>query len=202
MDFKQILLTKETSSIQVLIDLINSVRPGRLESTSFAMKRLQVLHDLLRSDQVVRNALKQHVLAVFHQTSATNLYTQSGIYSSSGFFSDLFQKFRHILLPPLKDPEQLQVAIQLIFHKPWDFKWVDAIPDIFWLTLLKETDISLQLRPTSEELEEFLNSILILSHRISVMGLEPVLTSRIPGIDSLESPFFNLILKYPNILNY
>ncbi|MBK7389710.1 MAG: hypothetical protein IPI23_11775 [Bacteroidetes bacterium] len=142
------------------------------------------------------------MLQVFHQTSATNLYTQSGIYSSSGFFSDLFQKFRHILLPPLKDPEQLQVAIQLIFHKPWDFKWVDAIPDIFWLMLLKETDISLLLRPSSEELEEFLNSILILSHRISVMGLEPVLTSRIPGIDSLNHPFFNLILKYPNILNY
>jgi site-specific recombinase len=203
MDFKQILLRKNIASIQVLIDLVDSVRPGRLESTEFATKRLRELHDLLRSDEEVRNSLKHHVVAVFHQTTATNLYTQSGIYSSSGFFSDLFQKFRHILLPPLKDPEQLQVAIQLIFHKPWDFKWVEAIPDSFWLMLLKETDISLQLRPSSEELEEFLNSILILSHRISVMGLEPVLTSRIPGIDSLESPFFQLnieVSKYVELL--
>ncbi|HMT29556.1 MAG TPA: hypothetical protein PKD91_09785, partial [Bacteroidia bacterium] len=190
MDFRPIILNEKADSIKIITTIVDKVRPARLESSSFALARIKDLITLLKNDHACKSALKSHLNSVMTQTSSIRLFTQSGIFSSGGFFSDLFQKIRHTILPPLHDNTEMGDVISRIFHKPWDHKWVNDLPDTLWKELMHETGISLSILPYGKELEESLNSILILSHRIVVLGLDPVLVSKIPEINSLESPFF------------
>lgn len=190
MDFRKVISDQQTDSIRVFSSLVAGIRPGRLESTQFAVKRIRELIDLLNEDAEVRAILLIHFAYLNSITSSTELFTQSGLISTGGFFSDVVQKIKHGILPPLKNPQGLDTAINTIFNKPWDYKWVSEIPNELWLEICTRIDFKIQMLPDGPELNEMLNAILILSHRIVVLGLDPLLVSKIPGISKLDSPFF------------
>ncbi len=190
MDFRPLILNQQADSLKVLSSIIDNIRPGRLESTRFAKDRIRELITLLRTDSQCKETLKNHVSSLFANTSSLSLFTQSGIFSTGGFFSDLSQKVKHSILPPLRDFTDMGDVLTTLFHKAWDHTWVDELSDNLWMELVKEINLSIKVLPDGKELNEFLNSILILSHRIVVLGLDPVLISKVPGINDLDSPFF------------
>jgi len=190
MDFRPLILNQQADSLKVLSSIIDNIRPGRLESTRFASDRIRDLITLLRTDSQCKEALKNHVSSLFANTSSLSLFTQSGIFSTGGFFSDLSQKVKHSILPPLRNFTDMGDVLTTLFHKSWDHKWVVEVHDQLWMELVKEIELSIKVFPDGKELNEFLNSILILSHRIVVLGLDPVLIAKVPGINDLDSPFF------------
>ncbi len=190
MDFKAVISDKKLDSLQVLTALVAGIRPGRLESTEFAASRIRELIVLIKSEPELKSNLVGHLTSLNAVTSSTALFTQSGLISSGGFFSDVKQKIKHAILPPLSNPEGLETALNTIFNKPWDHKWVNELPDSLWQELFREINFRVQLLPDGPELHEVLNSILILSHRIVVLGLDPLLVKKVPGISNLDSPFF------------
>lgn len=191
MDVKTILFSSN-DSIEILTTLVNGIRPGRLESEAFAIKKLESLSEYLKSDAQAKEKLLFHINAVIANSSAISLYTDSGIYSNSGFFSEFFQKFKHLLLPPLKDNSFTVTALRTIFHHAGDFEWLQTLPDSLLIDFFDLIGLTISLSHDSAETNEILNAMLIISHRISVMGLDPVLVAKIPGINSLDSPFFQL----------
>jgi len=190
MDFRSVLKDQRLDSITVLIALVAGIRPGRLEGTDFPIARLRELMQLVKEEPQLKDVLLSHLVLLSEVTTSTKMLTQSGLISTGGFFSDVLQKIKHVLLPPLKDPDGLETILNSIFNKPWDHKWVNEIPDTMWLELFHEIGFKVQLLPDGPELNEVLNSILILSHRIVVLGLDPLLVAKVPGISNLDSPFF------------
>ncbi|MDQ3050943.1 MAG: site-specific recombinase [Bacteroidota bacterium] len=191
MDFKAVISDQKAGSLQVLTTLVAGIRPGRLESTEFAVKRIRELINLINTNADLRAVLLIHFAYLNSVTSSTTLFTQSGLISTGGFFSDVVQKIKHSMLPPLKNPQGLETALNTIFNKPWDHKWVNEIPNEIWLEIVNKIDFKIRLLPDGPELNEVLNSILILSHRIVVLGLDPLLVAKVPGISTLDSPFFH-----------
>lgn len=190
MDFRETILSHKENYSGLLKAIIAGIRPGRLESTQFAKARIRELIGLIESDHDCKKILSDGLNHLFKSTSSTKLFTESGLYAKGGIFSDLIQKIKHKILPPLQHEADLVSVINFVFDKPWDHKWVQEIPVQLWLELNQALEIKTGLTPQSNELNEILNSILIISHRIVVMGLDPVLVSKVPGISNLDSPFF------------
>lgn len=201
MDFRPIILNQQSDSLRILSSIIDHIRPGRLESSRFAEERIHDLLALVKTDKQCSETLRGHVNKLFTNTSSLVLFTQSGIFSTGGFFSDLSQKIKHTILPPLRDYSDMGDVLTSLFHKSWDHKWVQEVPDKLWMELVNEINLSIKILPDGKELNEFLNSILILSHRIVVLGLDPVLISKVPGINNLDSPFFQQNKEISNYLD-
>ncbi len=169
-----------------LIRLFDAIRPAHHSDHLQARQRWHQLLQLL-SDDRYRDGLRTALLTLFAQRRQISLYAESGLLPNSGFFSELWRKLVHRVLPELPDPEEVRDCLRLIFHRPFDTVWVSAIPieeqQCFWQLLSP---------PSPRMLEQISEASLILAHRICTMGLEPELLRVLPHLKTGHSPFMAL----------
>lgn len=108
---------------------------------------------------------------MFSALHQTNLYTDTGILSSTGFFSELFQRLTYRILPPAVDENSLRDCLAL-------FNVLDSAGE-------GDEDAACK----QKTLLQLLEAIQTLSYRISAMGLEPELIRNQPDLETFESPF-------------
>lgn len=173
--------------VQLLIDRL---RPSSSRDIDDIHYRLRRLIDTLKSSPTRAQILHDYVFALianFHQVS---LYSDSGILGNEGFFSAMHQRLAWRLLPPVRQSNQLRDLFEVAFHKKSDPRWIANIDDQDWHELFQilgrvkgRQDLRFEAR------SRVLSAIMIISYRITAIGLEPELTRAYPAINEFKSPF-------------
>jgi len=183
-------LDADATSLDLLIALVDEIRPrdaGRPETAITALAAL-ALH--LKHYSADAAKLRKHVLDLLATRRHLQLYTETGILTQGGFFSTLWQRFSHGLLPEERREDYLRDSFGLIFHRKDDHLWVEAIPDATWGELLSAINFAAEPHPAHDHIKrELLEAAQVLSYRIAALGLDPELTRVDPDIEKFESPF-------------
>ncbi|GAA0313513.1 site-specific recombinase [Psychrobacter aestuarii] len=182
---QQITALSEVPEASVLKLLIDALRATEKEP-ALANQNIQQLIDVLRQHPEYARGLSSFVLTLIIQYRQINLYTDTGIMSDQGFFSSLRRLVGHRFLPLLPQDDSVVELIGYLFPDRQDERWLANIDSQKWdalVELLQVDEAHLHLVATVKN--SILNAIVILSYRISGVGLHP-----------------DLMEAYPQILNY
>ncbi|MEC5210810.1 site-specific recombinase [Psychrobacter sp. PL15] len=182
---QQITALSEVPDPSVLKRLIDELRVSEKEP-ALANEKIQVLIDILRQHPEYGDGLASFVLKLIIEYRQIALYTDTGIMSDEGFFSSLRRLVGHRFLPLLPQDDSVVELVGYLFNKKQDEQWLANIDKDKWDTLVelfKVKEEHLDLVATTKN--SILNAIVILSYRISGIGLHP-----------------DLMEAYPQILNY
>lgn len=177
------------SDISPLVNLVKFIRPTLFSGVKRSEKRIIDLTVFLKTNEAERLALKNYLNDVFNNTSHLSLFSEVGILSSEGFFSEVVKKIGHILLPPVFKNDALRDVFDQVFYKKKDYVWMGAInPDV--LTQLFNVIFGDEFNP-----KQLINAVEILTHRVTAANLESDIIGRYPELKTAHSPFLRLNKK-------
>src|SRR5450830_1595663 len=191
----QISAAPATDDLRFLIDLVDQIRPPHRAAPEQAQQQLRLLVQLLQSHPQHAGALRQYLLHQLSLRRQTSMYTDVGILSNDGFFTELHRRVAYRLLPPALDERFLSDCLAQVFPHDSDYLWLQSIPLEDWEALLDAIGSSpLEADPTlqpdrQKTLTEILLAIQVLSYRISAIGIEPELIRIYSDVKAFESPF-------------
>jgi site-specific recombinase len=177
------------SDISPLIKLVKYIRPGLFSGTKRSEKRIIDLTEFLQNNAAERTALKNYLHDVFANTSHLSLYSEAGILSSEGFFSEIVKKIGHVLLPPVHKNDELRDVFDQLFYKKTDHVWMGTInPEV--LAQLFSVIFGNDFNP-----KHLISALEILTHRVTAANLESDIIGRYPELKTPHSPFLRLNKK-------
>ncbi|MBE0442597.1 site-specific recombinase [Psychrobacter sp. FME13] len=182
---QQITALSDVPDPSVLKRLIDALRVGDKEP-ALANENIQSLIDILRQHPEYADGLSSFVLKIIIQYRQIALYTDTGIMSDQGFFNSLRRLIGHRILPILPQEDSVVELVGYLFNKSTDERWLANIKEEKWdelVEVLKVEEKHLDL--VANVKNSILNAIIILSYRISGIGLHP-----------------DLMDSYPQMLNY
>jgi len=190
---ERIAANHDTEDIGCLTELVQKLRPAKLNQIDQASANVRTLTQLLLGKRSHAIALRHYLLRAFSARHQINLYTDTGILSSNGFFSELFQRFSYRMLPPAVDDRYLRDCLDRILPNKTDYLWMSGVPAADWLALfdtLANAEVGEEDAACKQKtIMQLLEAIQILSFRISAMGLEPELIRNNPDLETFESQF-------------
>ncbi len=172
-----------------LIELIARIRPNKEQTSDDAAKRFSHLVQILRKSPETLAKFKAYFSFQIETRNHVRLFTEEGVSVQPSFFSEVLRRLGEKILPPLYNPTELADFVEACFSERDDHIWVKAIPNTLWLELWQLLNRDGVLTAVNVFEISVLQSILVLSHRVSAMGLEPDLMARIPSIEHFASPF-------------
>ncbi|MGK7390937.1 MAG: site-specific recombinase [Candidatus Cyclobacteriaceae bacterium M2_1C_046] len=175
----------------LLVKLVSLLRPSSPTKIEQASENLDILIRLLNEEENFRNSLKQYIYRIFSSRNSVRTLTELGILSAAGFFAETWRKIIHEILPPVYPENGLMQDLYSLFHKSSDYKWVEGVPTKKWGKLFETLGyIEPHLLATGyPSLNQLLNCILVLSQRITAIGIEPEIVEKMPEIEHYDSPF-------------
>ncbi|MET3131585.1 site-specific recombinase [Oxalobacteraceae bacterium GrIS 1.11] len=181
-------ITADKQGIDLLVELIDTIRPKRWQDGAGASANVRTLCQLLKGNPRQAAALREYGLRILSKRRHTSLYTDIGVLSRGGFFTELRRRIAYRVLPPALGDEYLHDALDQVLYLKTDCLWIAAVPASDWLELFEALG-----RPDADQgnlmLPGLLQAIRILSYRVCAMGLEPELTNFHSDIEIFESPF-------------
>lgn len=143
-------------------------------------------------DAILKEDLTEFCYLTLDYAFFVNAFTDYGILSNRSFFSEVFTRIKHKFLPSNQPENELNQFIHFLFHKDYDYKWVQKINQTNWLLIAELIDNS-QFNKHSQKLtHQVYNAIIILCHRLTTIGIDPYLVNKLPSFDDNDSPFFEL----------
>ena len=182
---QQITALSDVPDPTVLKRLIDELRVSDKEP-ALANQKIQELLEILRQHPEYGDGLSSFVLTLIIQYRQIALYTDTAIMSDQGFFQSLRRLIGHRFLPLLPQEDSVVELAGYLFDKRSDERWLSNIDSGKWdelVDLLRVSEEHLNLIATAKN--SILNAIIILSYRISGIGLHP-----------------DLMDFYPQMLNY
>jgi len=180
-------ITHDGDELLPAVNLVQKVRPGALKKEDHAIQQINELISVLRSHPEIKARWSEYVITVLKSKECLDAFCESGILPGTTFLAELYRRIIHKIIPEVYTIGDLRTAVSRIFSKKTDSKWLKEVPVEKWSELLEEINI-----PSDESnvvQEQIANALVILSHRITSLGLEPELSSKMPEIDKLSSPF-------------
>lgn len=176
---------------RLITALATKIRPPKARDADHAAHMIQALCHILGTRLELRTTLRDALFELLGTRKPVSLYVESGVLPSTGFFSELYRRISHKLLPDAIDTGYLKDILALIFIRQDDDVWVSAVPDACWLELLAALRFDEQ--PADDglpaPLRGILDAVLVLSYRISSIGLEPELIRNESALEEFASPF-------------
>lgn len=144
----------------------------------------------LRDHPVLTQGFTLFLLNLIDQSRQVSLYTDAGILSDNSFFGEFYSLIGHRFLPRLPEEDSLFELIIRVFSGKKDRLWLDNIANRWWYELVLLFDVP----PRNEALvirikDNILTAIVILSYRISGLGLHPELIRNYPQAMAVHSAF-------------
>ncbi len=177
-------------SLQPLFDLIEQIRPASSHNPIEIEDRFEIWVDLLEQKTDLSHIFTDYLLSLLRIYSPARLYSDIGILANDGFFTALTQRIIWHVIPPIQLDYQIDTLFNTVFYKESDERWLNTIKPQQWYRLIHSLATS---EPQDELLHsaqhQLLNALMVLSYRITAMGLEPELIRIDPSIDEFESPF-------------
>lgn len=172
-----------------LVELVARLRPDKEETSDDAAKRLFHLIRMLKKSPETLDKFRAYLSFQIETRNHVRLFTEEGVIVHPSFIAEVIGRLGEKILPPLYNPTELADFMNACFCERDDHIWVKAIPNALWLELWQLLNYSGQFTAVGVFEISILQSILVLSHRVSAMGLEPDLMKRIPSIEHFASPF-------------
>ncbi len=181
----------DVDEITLIAGLVSKIRPPKSAQAAHAEHMIGALCHILGRRPELRTALRTALLKLLGGHKPVSLYVESGILPSTGFFTELYRRISHKILPEAIDTRYLKDIFALIFTHHDDEVWVNAVLDARWLELLATLRFDEQSADPSVPLpvSGILDAVLVLSYRISSIGLEPELIRNEPSLEEFASPF-------------
>ena len=185
----------QSDRIDFLVELVELLRPRRLPGADEATARVRTLTQLLKGNPVQASALHSYLARLLETRRHASLYTDIGILSNDGFFTELKTRIAYRLLPPALGDAYLSDAIDQVLYRSSDHLWLNAVPAADWLALY---DVVAAAAPAPDSapadvrrttLLGMLEAIRTLSCRVCALGLEPRLVRSHSAIEDFDSPF-------------
>lgn len=144
----------------------------------------------LRDHPVLMQGFTLFLLNLIDQNRQVSLYTDAGILSDNSFFAEFHSLIGHRFLPRLPEEYSLFELISRVFSSKKDRIWLENINNRWWYELVLLFDVP----PHNEALlnrlkDNILTAIVILSYRISGLGLHPELIRNYPQAMEVHSAF-------------
>ncbi|MGJ9418792.1 site-specific recombinase [Massilia sp. CMS3.1] len=180
--------------IDLLIELADGLRPSR-RHLGHARAAVRTLTQLLRGNPTQAWALRSYIVTLLEKRRHTSLYSDIGILSNDGFFTELKRRIAWRLLPPALDDLYLSDALDQVLYAEEDHRWIRSVPDADWLALF---DVVADAPPPKDAAPDrarlvttmgMLDAIRTLSCRVCALGLEPRLVHSYSEIEDFDSPF-------------
>ncbi|SUX32340.1 site-specific recombinase [Chromobacterium violaceum] len=173
---------------------IAALRPGDRQPHQQATVNLQALSFLLEHHPEFREALRQALCTLLAESRQIPLYTDAGILANDGFGTTLLHRLGERALPMPYNPDSLRDRFGLLFSDKQDYLWLEAVPDATWHALWRA--MAWQEAPRQDSARQtrlqLLESVQVLSARITAIGLEPELVRVCPEVERFASPFMHL----------
>lgn len=174
----------------LLIELVNVIRPSNPQDTDEIKKKIQAFIESLLRTPTAPFLLQTFLLRLINRYKQVSLYADSGILSLDGFWNQLGQRLGAHFLPLIEDSSQLKILIGKIFYLESDKIWLNNIDDEDWANLFgligqSQSNVDEKLVIQSE----MIKAITVLSYRISGIGLYPEFINAQPELTEYESPF-------------
>ncbi|MDP2248743.1 MAG: site-specific recombinase [Nitrosomonadales bacterium] len=187
---------------QFLAELVAEIRPPRFSHVDHATHTLQALCYVLNNDPTKAALLRNAILTLLAEHKPVSLFVDSGIQPSTGFFTELWRRLGHKILPAAVDKRYLKDLFSQIFPKAKDEQWVVAVPTPVWEQLIEALHFE-EAAPNQSAAcaENFLDAVEVLSYRISALGLEPELLRNRPELEDHESPFITQNIELREFLS-
>jgi len=170
-----------------LVPLESMVRLMRPRIKDFSAMQVNGLVDYLRADPELKAQLVAYLGRVLAGKDTVEALCESGILPGTGFFHELYRKSARKILPEIYPENDLRYIIAICFSRKTDHKWISEVSADTWNRLWDELSVMEEIRATWRQ--HVANALVVLSHRVTSLGLEPELSSKLPDIDRLDSPF-------------
>ena len=175
----------------LLAKLVAEIRPQDHDDAVSARRSLEALCYLLGRRPELRAGLRRALDTLGQTHRHADLYISTGIPPNTGFFSEIFRRLGHKLLPDVLDADLLRTVVRQVFHQPDDGLWVLGVGEDAWISLLQA--LRYDEMPANDglprPLAEMLRSLRVLSFWIAAFGMEPELLRLEPSLETYESPF-------------
>lgn len=174
----------------VMVRLVDQLRPKNADDVDEIHQKLETLITFLKQHPNHATTLHDYAMSTLNHYQQSTLYADGGILGHDGFFSQLTQRVGAKFLPPLRDQTQLSDLFQQVFHTSSDALWLENIDAEDWqvlLGLLMQAPGQMALRVQARD--QVLHAMMVLSYRITAIGLDPEFVSAYPELTEYESPF-------------
>lgn len=156
--------------------------------------RVRFLLQLLDRNPHWKTSVAENLRSVFRDTSAVELFCQTGLSQEAGFFSEGADRVLKRVLPVPPKDNDLSEIFERVFRDETDGTWMKHLPAETFNEILALLRFE---NPEPESLfvslrTAILESLLILGANVSAQGLHPAVRSRLPGIAIGSSPFLRL----------
>ncbi len=186
-----------TTGIEPLVALVETLRPRRPGNILRATANVRTLTQLLKGNPAHALALRDYLFRLLAGRRHASLYSEVGVLSNDGFFTELKRRIAYRILPPAFGDEYLADALDQVLYRQTDYQWIAGVPAADWLALF---DTVMTPRPGPNiMLPGLLEAIQTLSYRVSAIGLEPTLTNFHTEMEEFESPF---IVQNREVVHY
>src|SRR5206468_12941940 len=119
----------------LLADLVDQVRPRRARDHAYARAQVRTLCQLLKDHPGRAWALRRYLVRLLEARRHTSLYSDVGILSNDGFFTELKRRIAYRILPPALDELYLSDTLDRVLCRETDYQWIRAVPNPDWLEL-------------------------------------------------------------------
>jgi site-specific recombinase len=192
-------LDPDSDRIDMLVDLVDKLRPRRAGGSesggAYARAQVRTLTQLLKGHPGQAWALRRYITTLLETRRHTSLYSDVGILSNDGFFTELKRRIAYRILPPALDETYLSDTLDRLLCREDDYLWIRAVPNADWLELfdtVSEAPPPLDATPDRARHVTrlgLLDAIRTLSCRVCALGLEPRLIHAHMEIEEVDSPF-------------
>lgn len=183
-------IESSTPSPQPLFELIEQIRPTSSQDQTEILHRFNALRALLNQQPALATVLTNYMLSLLRLYTPAHFYSEVGILENDGFFTTLTQRLVRRVLPPTQSEFRIETIFIAAFSQPSDANWLNQIPLEQWHQLSASLSNAQPLAELMQSTQhQLLNALMILSYRVTAMGLERELIRIDPSIDEFESPF-------------
>ena len=172
----------DADTLELVRRLVALLRPGRRDQVG-AGERYGIMLARLEADHELLLSFRNHVVHFIATRRLITFFTDSGILPGTGFFSEWWRILWFRILPEVPDERRLKDCMHVVFDRPDDWRWQEQIPSEhsrrFWALLAPEEELSsVDWRGIQEQI---LDSVLLLAHRVSGLGVEGELMRASPS---------------------
>ncbi|ALK96495.1 recombinase [Massilia sp. WF1] len=200
-------LDPNSDRIDLLVDLVDKLRPRRSSDHAYARAQVRTLTQLLKGNPEQAWSLRRYITNLLETRRHTSLYSDVGILSNDGFFTELKKRIAYRILPPALDEHYLSDTLDRLLCREDDYLWIRAVPNADWLELFDTVSNApppLDAAPDRARhvtLLGLLDAIRTLSCRVCALGLEPRLIHAHMEIEEVDSPFLMQNIEANNYLD-
>ncbi|MDO4449890.1 MAG: site-specific recombinase [Moraxella sp.] len=176
----------EPTSLKRLVDALRTPSHDEVQINA----KIREFITILQENPEYGVSLATFILKLTDSYQRIMLYADTGIVSDDGFLHGIGQLVGHRFLPLLAREDSVVELANYLFDDDNDLEWLSLISPDNWqemIALIKADDKHLELVASAKN--SILNSLVILSYRISGIGLHPEMMDAYPQMLPCSAAF-------------